>query len=155
MNNHPAGCEYEDAVTNALLSGHDDASLRRHCESCEVCRDVMISIEYLALQSRQTVRETPFPTADYLLWRSRIRSGIAFSRRATMPIAAMERTISFLITVALIALVLFQSLGLQALLSGASLAVSRSWAAGVVFSGAIVLLTVTLSTGFALRRRTR
>jgi hypothetical protein len=86
-------CRHEDEVVALVLSRRwpeaADQELRRHAESCAVCRDV-VAIAPALRQDTQRLAEIQVPAAGQIWWRSAIRARADAARAAARPMVWLQ-----------------------------------------------------------------
>lgn len=84
-------CEFEGNILQALATGDWPEELRHHADSCPACSDVLLVAGFLQAEQSQTAAASPLPDAGRAWWTAQRRLREEKVRRATRPIALVER----------------------------------------------------------------
>src|ERR1700733_2316105 len=155
MSGRNASCPHEGELIRATRRGVTDPALRAHCKSCEACSAAVLTMQYLAEESRRMERERAFPGPEFLLWRSRVRKRNALALRVVRPVAAMEKSIIILIVALALFFSVWQLVGSPANFPGAYLLEEMPCTAGLLISGILVAMFLSASIKLARSRVSR
>jgi hypothetical protein len=86
-------CEKELSVYEALTRGYLDETLQEHVKVCSVCSDVVAVTSFLQREARAARLEAQetLPSPDLVWWKAQMLSKREAAKRATRPIAVVEK----------------------------------------------------------------
>lgn len=108
----PGFCNHEAALLEAIQSGRGadgcDADLRAHVAQCAICADVALVAGAIEREDARARAEVSIPAPGLVWWKAQIKSRREAVKRASEPIALVERAAGVFGFVAFVALAIWQ-----------------------------------------------